>query len=210
MKLRNAIDYYNSFAKKYDSLSKKHEWNSPEVLFGLIFESVKKREKLLDLGIGTGLSAIPFKQIGLKIYGVDGSKKMLKICKTKRIAEELKEFDLSNTPFPYEGEDFDHIIANGLLYFFKNLEHFFSEAKRILKNGGTFSFNVEDNKDKNLISERLIKKANVKVYSHSTKYINKLIKKFNFVLLKKLDFFAYYSPTENKNIYFKVYVTKKF
>ena len=167
MKPRTAIAHYEVFAKEYDQSSKKHEWFSPEILFGLMFEYVKNKEKLLDLGIGTGQSAMPFHAIGLKIYGLDGSNEMLKKCKRKAIADELKLFDLSTTPpLPYKNNSFKYIISNGVFYFFENLESFFSEAKRILKPNGFFAFTVENlksgysqkyvNKDNDLISKRII------------------------------------------------------
>ena len=219
MKPRTATEHYEEFAEEYDSLSKKHEWYSPEILFGLLFEFVKKNESILDLGIGTGQSAIPFHKIGMDIFGLDSSEKMLEKCKQKGITQELKKFDLNQAPLPYENNFFDHIISNGVFYFFRDLEPFFKEAKRILKKEGTFSFTVENlkkgyeeeyvNKDNDQISERLIEKAGVKVCRHSQEYIENLIKIYGFKILKKLEYFAYNSPTKNKDIYFKAYILRK-
>jgi len=219
MEPRTPTEHYEGFAKEYDELSKKNEWYSPEVLFGLLFEFVKKDESLLDLGIGTGQSAIPFKKIGMNIFGLDSSKEMLRKCEQKGIAKDLKKFDLNQIPFPYKNNFFDHIISNGVFYFFRDLESFFKEAKRVLKNKGTFSFTVENlkkgyekeyvNKDNDQISERLIEKVGVKVYRHAQNYIENLIKKYGFEILKKLEYFAYKSPTENKDIYFKAYILRK-
>jgi len=219
MKPQNTIMYYDAFAKEYDPLSKAHAWYSPEVLFGLVFEFTKKGQSLLDIGIGTGQSSEPFKKVGLHISGIEGSKEMLKRCKRKKIAEKLKVFDLHRSPLPYKVRSFDHVISNGVFYFFSDLEHFFADVKPILKKGGIFSFTVEKqksgytkkyvNKDNDLISERLIKKAGVIVYRHAEEYIQGLIKKYNFQLLKKLEYFAYHSPTEIKDIYFQAYVLRK-
>jgi len=219
MKPKTAIDHYEFFAKEYDPLSKKHEWYSPEVLFGLAFEFVKRGQKLLDIGIGTGQSSLLFKKVGLEIYGIDGSNEMLKICEKKHIAKDLKRFDLTEIPLPYIPKSFDHIISNGVFYFFKDIEPFFIEAERLIKGKGTFNFTVEDlkgtsnqeyvNKDNDLISERITEKVGVHVYRHSEKYILSLIKKYNFELLKKMEYFAYNSPTENRDVYFKAYVLKK-
>ncbi len=214
---KKVIDYYNNSSKDYDFVSKEHQWNSPEIMFGLLFEFVKKDEKMLDLGIGTGQSSIFFQRIGLKIYGIDGSKEMLQECEKKKFTEESKEFDLNQIPFPYDQDKFNHIIANGILYFFKDLEPFFKEAQRMLKNGGTFSFTFENqkktekdiNKDDHLISERLVEKVGFKVYQHSQDYVENLINKYSFTILKKLDYLAYNSPTEKKDIYFQIYVLRK-
>jgi len=219
MKLKTATEHYEIFAKEYDELSKKHEWYSPEILFGLLFEFIKKNQSLLDLGIGTGQSAISFHRLGVNIFGLDSSKEMLKKCEMKGIAKELKQIDLNQIPLPYEDESFDHIISNGVFYFFRDLEPFLKESKRILKKGGIFGFTVENlkkgyeeeyvNKDNDQISERLIEKVGVKVYRHSQEYVEGLIKKYNFEILKKLEYFAYNSPTEKKDIYFKAYIFRR-
>ena len=220
MEPKTAIEHYNTFAQEYDTLSKKHEWYSPEVLFGLMFEYLKDGEKLLDIGIGTGQSAIPFHSVGLKIFGLDGSEEMLKKCRKKRIADDLKLIDLKTIPpLPYKDKEFKYIISNGVLYFFENLEPFFTEAKRLSESNGIFAFTIENlkrgyskkyvNKDNDLISKRIIEKAGVEVFRHSDKYVGNLIKKYKFEVLKKLEYFAYNSPTENKDIYFKVYILKK-
>ena len=220
MKPRTAVDHYEEFAQEYDSLSKKHEWYSPEVLFGLMFEYLKNGEKLLDIGIGTGQSAIPFHSVDVQIYGIEGSKEMLKKCKEKGIAKDLKLINLNTISLiPYKSDNFRYIISNGVLYFFENLEPFFIEARRLLKSNGIFAFTVENlklgyskkytNKDNDLISKRIIEKAGVEVFRHSDKYVGNLIKKYDFEVLKKLEYFAYNSPTENKNIYFKAYILKK-
>jgi len=217
--MSTSIEHYNILAQEYDSLSKKHNWYSPEILFGLSFEFAKSGEKLLDIGIGTGQSSLPFKRIGLHINGLDGSEEMLKRCTEKEIADNLIKFDLNQIPFPYKDGSFDHIISNGVMYFFRNLGPYFSEASRILKIDGIFAFTVEDqicgdaseyvNKDNDYISERMPNKDGVKLYRHSQKYIEDLSDKYGFKILKKVKYRAYNSPIERKDIYFVAYVLKK-
>jgi predicted TPR repeat methyltransferase len=59
------------------------------------------QDRLLDIGIGTGLGSMPFAKTGLEIFGIDGSVEMLKICKSKEFATDLKQFNLQNTPRPF-------------------------------------------------------------------------------------------------------------
>jgi len=75
---------HDRYADDYDSLAMQYEYHTNEIIFGMVFEYVNSGDKLLDLGIGTGLSSILFQKAGLDIYGLDISEKMLKICK-KRI-----------------------------------------------------------------------------------------------------------------------------
>jgi ubiquinone/menaquinone biosynthesis C-methylase UbiE len=213
------IGHYDVFSKEYDSLSITHRWYSPEILFGLVFGNVKPGEKLLDVGIGTGLSSIPFYRVGLEIYGIDGSKEMLKKCRGKRIAKQLKLFNLRNNNLPYKDREFDHVISNGVFYFFENLEPFFKEAYRVLNRGGTFSFTVENlrsedpkkyiNKDNDLICKGIADKNGVTLFRHSQEYINHLINRYKFGLLKSVEYFAYNSPVEHRDVYFVAYVLRK-
>jgi len=51
-------DPHDEPAREFDAQSRQYEWHAPEVVFGLAFEFVSAGETLLDMGIGTGLSAL--------------------------------------------------------------------------------------------------------------------------------------------------------
>ncbi len=79
--------FKKEFAEKYDGAVKKQKWYGAEILFGMVYEYLKTNDKILDIGIGTGLSATAFHKAGLEIYGLDYSEEMLEACKQKNIAE---------------------------------------------------------------------------------------------------------------------------
>ena len=133
---KKAIAYYDEFAPEYDKLASEYYWLSPKVMFGMLYEYTKPNDKILDIGIGTGLSSCPFKSVGMDVFGIDGSTKMLEICKSKGISNDLRQVDLENEDLPYQDNFFEMIIANGVLYFLANIEHVLSEAVRVLKFGG--------------------------------------------------------------------------
>ncbi|MBM4240754.1 MAG: class I SAM-dependent methyltransferase [Euryarchaeota archaeon] len=194
-------------ASDYDSLAKQFEYHGFEIIFGMVFEYTNSGEKLLDLGIGTGLSSFLFKKSGLDIYGLDNSEEMLDICKKKNIARDLKLFDLNENIIPYNDREFHHVIAVGLFHFFNNLEKFFKESHRILKEGGIFSFTVKDSKTR--ISSELDKEYGIIVYGHSDEYIEELVQKYNFKLQKRLKFFAFKNLSKREYLCFKAYVLMK-
>ena len=72
---KSSIELYEAMARKYDLTAKQHSWLPPDVAFGLVFEYIKPRQKLLDVGCGTGLSSKYFSKVGVETYGIDGSKK---------------------------------------------------------------------------------------------------------------------------------------
>ncbi len=198
---------HDSTAHEYDYLAKESEFYASDILFGLLYEYVKKGQSLLDLGIGTGLSSLLFHQIGLKIYGIDISEEMLTLCREKGIAEELKKGDLTNT-LPYNDNEFHHVISVGVFLFFNDLTHFFEESQRVLKKGGTFSFMVESPQNTTTgVSQRYYE--GITVYQHSQQYIHTLMKQYTFELLKKQSFQSYNDPSKTIEITFQLFILKK-
>lgn len=200
-------DSHDEYAEEYDSLAKQYEYHFQEIIFGLVFEYIDSGDKLLDLGIGTGLSSSLFKKAGLDIYGLDNSEIMLNICRKKNITRNLKLFDLKKGTLPYDDHLFDHVIAVGLLHFFEDLEMFFRESHRILKKRGTFSFTVQDSKTR--ISTTFDEEYEVLFCGHSDEYIEELIQKHEFKLLKRSNFLEFKDLSKKDYLHFKAYVLRK-
>ena len=202
--------FNNEFASQYDDLVKKQKWYGSEILFGMIFEYLKTKDKILDIGIGTGLSATGFYTLGLEVYGLDYSNEMLEVCRQKDFAVDLKQFDLNDTPLPYPSNFFDHISANAILYFIEKLDSLFEEISRIIKEKGIWAFIIEENIDpsKPEIIEKPRGKNGLITYKHSQFYILDLMKKNGFTLLKKIEFIAENFQMEGKPVSFVLYVTE--
>ena len=205
-------------AEGYDLQARLTQWHAPEVVFGLAYEFVKAGESLLDLGIGSGLSSIPFHQAGLRIYGLDGSSEVLGVCAAKGFTVELKQHDLRNFPLPYASHRFDHAICVAVLNSFKDLAPLFGDVSRIMKNLGIFAFTTEERKpgqDDHYainpveVSEKPDAESAVTLYRHSDVYISETLERSGFSLLKTLDFLAFKYPAENTDIYFKAMVARK-
>ena len=202
--------FKNEFALKYDDLVGKQNWYGAEILLGMIFDYLNTKDKILDIGIGTGLSAIGFHALGLDVYGLDYSNEMLEVCRQKDIAVDLKQFDLNDTPLPYASNFFDHISANAILYFIDKLENLFAEVSRIIKEKGIWAFIIEENSDpsKPEIIEKPRGKNGLITYKHSQVYILELMKNNGFALLKKIEFIAENFQMEGKPVSFVLYVTE--
>ncbi len=208
----------NQFAENYDKQCLKYGWFSPEILFGLSYEYIKPNQTLLDIGIGTGLSSVLFQKAGLVIYGIDGSEKMLKICTSKEISDNLKKHDIQNIPLPYSDKFFHHISANGVFHLLGDLAPLINQASRLIKADGIFSFTFEKLKPESLngynksnidgISEKINQKSGIKSYRHSPSYIENLLKINKFILLKKLEFLAFKATPWDKEKYFNAYIMK--
>jgi predicted TPR repeat methyltransferase len=205
-------------AADYDQQAQKTNWFGPEVVFGLTYEFVKPGDALLDLGIGSGLSSILFHKAGVRVYGLDGSAEILKICAAKGFAVELKQHDLRDLPLPYASNFCNHVISVAVLNSFRGLAGPFKEIARVIEGGGIFAFTVEDQQpgqedsyavNRVDVSERARAETAVTLFRHRADYIAQLLGQSGFVLLKTLEFLAFKYPAENRDVFFKAYVARK-
>jgi ubiquinone/menaquinone biosynthesis C-methylase UbiE len=112
---------HDKYAQDYDKSIFDYECYIADVLFGFSYEYIQEGENILDVGIGTGISSQLFHKAGLKIYGIDGSKAILDICRQKRIAQDLIEQDVLSVPWPYQNATFTHVVSCGLFHFIEKL-----------------------------------------------------------------------------------------
>lgn len=197
MNKSDSITVHDEQAAEYDHQVREYRWFGPEIVFGMCFEYVNPEDRLLDIGIGTGLGTLPFAKTGLEIFGIDGSIEMLKICNSKEFATDLKQFNLQNTPLPYSDNFFDHVISCGVFHFFGDLEPLFKEVSRIIKPGGIFGFTVfaqtaektEKTGSQNPEGYSQIQSNwDTLMFMHSDSYIEKLLQGCSFEMLKCLKF----------------------
>jgi predicted TPR repeat methyltransferase len=206
MKPNNQLDPQR--ASDYDQLARKYHWYGPDILFGLCYDLVKPGDKLLDIGIGTGLCSSLFFKHGLEIYGLDSSNEMLAMCKKKGITQELKNWDLLDLPLPYSDAKFDIIISGGVFHFFEDLQTIFKEIARLIKPNGIFAFTTKTFSEALPIdSFSKYSSEGIFVFSHSDHYIHQHLKKNGFQHLKELKFFAL--DDDEQDLPLKSYVSQK-
>jgi predicted TPR repeat methyltransferase len=215
----DVIKMSDDFASEYDaSVGTKH-WYGPEVLFGLMYEYLKPGQLLLDIGTGTGMSARMFHSAGLRIYGVDGSEKMLKYCKEKKMAEGLKKMDLTTGGDPFPGRSFDHIISIGVFHILGDLKPVFKTIDEKITSDGIVGFTVDDKvsgehddyteSDIEGIYVKRHHKSGIMMYKHHERYISHLLNIYRYDILKKLRFLAFFDEEQRISYYFEAYIVKK-
>ncbi len=175
---------YSELASKYDKEVKAYSSFGHEVIFGMSFEFVSAEEKLLDIGIGTGLASIHFSEVGLKVYGLDDSQEMLDACQSKSFTEALTLCDITQDPIPYENLYFNHVVCCGALHFVRDLTGLFSEVKRVMQSGGIFAFTVTPQETSvDFIQEPTA--WGVDIIKHAPRYIMELLETSGMELLKE-------------------------
>jgi ubiquinone/menaquinone biosynthesis C-methylase UbiE len=213
------LEAANGYAAEYDKAGKERSWHGPEIIFGLMYEYLSPDEKLLDIGIGTGLDAAIFQLAGLTVYGVDGSAEMLKICSEKKVAVELKQLDLLKDDIPYPDKFFHHAIANALFHITGEIERTLHEVKRLLKAGGIFGFTTHEQEPESKSEYQetdikgkymmIIESYGFPVYKHTDGYVRDLLDKYAFELLKKTRYEAFTSYEDNPSYTLSLYITRK-
>ena len=195
----------------YDKNAEKANWLDPAITFGMAYQFVQPGDRLLDIGIGTGLSSQLFYKAGLEIHGIDFSPKMLAGCRSKQIAKDLKEHDLSIPPYPYGTDSMDHAVCTGVTHLFKDLTPIFQELGRILKPGGVFAFVVPDCQTGEVreiqVNSRHSPGDKVTIFSYSRQDIHTLLDSHGFVPVCDLTFEA--SAIGRRTAQYKAYVVKK-
>ena len=81
---------HDAYAADYDAQVSAYDCYLAEALFGLCYDFVQPGQSLLDLGIGSGLSAAPFARAGLRVAGMDFAPGMLDLCRAKIRRAELE------------------------------------------------------------------------------------------------------------------------
>ncbi|HDL02839.1 MAG TPA: class I SAM-dependent methyltransferase [candidate division Zixibacteria bacterium] len=204
---------FDKWAESYDSESVKVQWHGPAMIFGLMYPYVMAGQTLLDLGIGTGLGAMPFHKAGLKISGIDSSPTMLEQCRKKDLGFDLVLHDLEQTPWPFKENTYNHIISTGVFHSLGDLRDIIGEAARVLKTSGMFAFDyfeyfpdADDDFElyKDGIYTRYNTEYNHKIYKHTEDYISGLLTENNFEILHDAEFLA----SGKLKKYFRVYVSK--
>jgi len=126
---------YNAIAERF-SRARKNIW--PE--FNFLFEEVKEKERVLDLGCGNG--RFYEKLMNTNYTGIDSSQKLIEIAKKNYPNVDFKVASAFDIPF--KNEEFDRIYCLAVLHHIPQKYHsrFLEETKRVLKNGGLLILTV--------------------------------------------------------------------
>jgi len=202
-----------TMVEAYDEEAEATGWFGPEVVFGLIYKYIHPDQLILDIGIGTGLGSVLFHKAGLKVYGMDVSQDMLNACRTKGFTN-LTIHDLSDLPYPYASESFDHVVCVGVLNFFSDLSPVFVETARILHRGGMFVFVAGDWVENEALevevrAEHTKSGEPVTMYPHNAQQISRWVNEYGFTLQRSLAFTVYMDREKTRSLQVNAYLARK-
>jgi len=220
------IEIYNDkLAEKYDQATWKGKWKAPNEAIKILREVklIKKGLKILDLGIGTGQEIEPFINKNCEIYGVDISRKMLKICKAKHPELKIIKYDISKglNRLNFKNKYFDLIIAIGILEFVKNIKKIIKEVSKLLNDGAHFIFTYEllmpnykfQKRKLQYNAEDYIKNPpssmKFKLYRKSRNEINRMLKENKYKIIRHFKIRAFLKGPAKIPVYYSLVLAKK-
>jgi predicted TPR repeat methyltransferase len=206
-------DSYAKWADEYDALSQKSQWHGPGILFGMMYPHLRSGQSILDLGIGTGLGALPFHRSGLKVLGIDSSPAMIEKCRARGLPWEVLEHDLTRIPWPVADNSIDHVVTAGVTHFIGDLHGVVSETARVMKTGGLFAFDFDEfdpegSQEYSRIGDGVYETYNAEydehLYRYSNDYVSNALAKTGFQIIHDTEFLV---SRERRN-YFRAIVSR--
>ncbi len=100
-----------------------------------------KNLDILDLGCGNGWLSKKFNDANANVLGVDGSKKLLEIARSRYPDIKFYEHNLANG-LPFTDKKFDRVVSNMVLMDIPKLDRILASISKSLKPRGKFIFTI--------------------------------------------------------------------
>lgn len=160
-------DVFDNYSAGYDhSLVKKLGYQTPKLLREMVLKQGKLFTNGLDLGCGTGLSGIAFRDLTQRLTGIDLSAGMLAQAKRKNIYDELHQSSI-NDFLESTGQRFDLFIATDVFVYLGDLAPVFYSICQCAADSAQLLFSTEE-------TEEGFTLKNTGRYGHALSYIQEL------------------------------------
>ena len=176
-------DIFNSHAKKFDNhLVNVLKYDAPIMLKKALLDlglAQRKYKNVIDLGCGTGLSGLEFRDIAETLIGIDLSEEMVRKAERKNIYDRLYVDDIVGR-LEILKTQFSLFISSDVFAYIGDLLPLFSCIKRHSTQNSLLVFSTEHTDDGDFILR------NTARYAHSKDYILSIAKQQGF----RLEFFT--------------------
>jgi len=176
-------EYINQLFDQYASYYNQHvttqlNYKVPLLLRQAIskfLNDFSKQQNILDLGCGTGMCGVYFRDMADFLIGVDLSAEMLAQAKALGAYDGLCRCNILETIPGYNRQVFDLIISADVFVYIGDLKPLFQVLRGALRPNGKIAFTIENTDDKdNVVLQQTGR------FAHGVHYIQQLCTKFNF------------------------------
>lgn len=139
--MKDGSVFWNNVAGRYDEYTNERYKNAYEKLLIIAKKYLKKTDRVLDLGCGTGLTTLPMSREVQEIVAIDFSPKMIEVAKMKAAYSGIGNITFCVDRAEKEMvvyEPFDVVVAINLLCYLKDPYAVYRQITRALKPGGIF------------------------------------------------------------------------
>ena len=133
---------------------------------------------IIDIGCGTGLCGVEFKEFSHHLKGIDISPGMIKASSRRGIYNDLEENEILAALVKHQN-DTDIMVSADVFIYVGDLESVFLAVTSALKENGLFLFSVESHE-----GDENFKLPVTARFTHSKKYIQELAKRRGLELLE--------------------------
>jgi predicted TPR repeat methyltransferase len=137
---------FDDYAEKFEShLTQQLAYRTPELLSGHLREFMGKPVRsldIMDLGCGTGLCGVLFREHARRLVGVDLSPAMIEKARGRGIYDELLVEEVVAALGRMPGQ-FDLVLAGDVFVYIGDLKPVLLATRSALRPGGLFAFSVE-------------------------------------------------------------------
>lgn len=195
LELESIKKIYGGYSNVYDALFKRFFY--PRIKNAITCMDIKPGDRILDMGVGTGLSFSVFPR-HCKVIGIDLSPEMLKVARQKikdNHLDNIKLLSMDAMSTAFKDDSFDTVFISHVVSVVPDPYKLMQEARRVCRNGGQVVI-VNHFKSRNKVVEAVEKIINPvckKIGWRSDLCLNEFINRSGLrverkYMLKKLDF----------------------
>lgn len=205
MELESIKKIYAGYSSVYDALFKRFFY--PRIKHAITYMDIKPGDRILDVGVGTGLSLSVFPRY-CSVVGIDLSTEMLRKAKQKiddNRLDNIKVLSMDAMSVGFKDDSFDKVFISHVVSVVPDPYKVMQEVKRVCRKGGQVVI-VNHFKSKNKLLETVEKIINPvckKIGWRSDLCLNEFIDRSGLnvkekYMLKRLDFWHILFATNDK------------